>query len=219
MLPFDWFGHRSQNRPDTPQSRPTASDRSGASAEELRHLVHEEMAHKAIPSVAFTDPVVFLECLRGEDGPARLQHLWKGICDVFDPEGLVELPGIEQFQVSPFQEGSFIGVILGFPQPARPPQAHFASFYARVHEVRTLAERAARPEQIESWYVTLERAGENGTADTKLGGWTSDGRHLDHGPGPQPNLALFLKAIETRMRSEVVAKPADPVPRATSQSA
>jgi hypothetical protein len=158
------------------------------------------MTHQAIPAVAFADPALFLECLRGNDASQRLQHLWKGICDVFDPDGLVELPGADQFSAIPFHEENYLGVILGFPEPMRAPEAHFAAFYARAHEIRSPEERAARPETIESWYLTLEVADEPAGAETRLASWTAEGRHVSHGPGPRPDLASFLKALQARLR-------------------
>ena len=135
-------------------------------------------AHRSLPGEFFNDPDAFMGRLRGDEGPAVIESLWRN-----DEDEGGESPALV---VHDTPDAGSVAVVQ-MPVPEAAGEAHFVALILR--DGNTGTHRWAR-------CFTLERAIDllEGNEMTMLCEWDAGGRHINHGEGPEPGQEPFLKA-------------------------
>jgi hypothetical protein len=141
---------------------------------------HYLFAHRELPSAAFRFGADFVAGI-GE-GRIGLAKAWELIGESFPEEE--RLPA-DELAIELHTLGTHDVVLVSLPPPAGQAEAHFVAIAA--------ADRLR--------YFTLEAAESplDGRRYTVLGEWTEDHTHVNFGPGPEPDKALFLTAVGDKL--------------------
>jgi hypothetical protein len=157
---------------------------------------HYTLAHLALRSVAFEQPLMFLGVLASPKARAFLADMLVDVsehCKDREPRGDF---GVDDIGIHTLRVGSYPCAVLEMPRPRAMIEAHFVA--------AVLLEDPATPigegERIPLRYFTLEKgASFDGRPRTVLCEWTANGTHANLGDGPPAELAAFVKAIQGLM--------------------
>lgn len=141
-----------------------------------------QLAHRELPEVFFARPRELVELLAGARASEALASVWEDLGGRADP-----CPEAEALDVA---DGLRM-VIVHIPAALAPGEAPLVALV--VPEDGSSAETAG--------YYTLEHAMDLGDGPTTLlCEWDRNGRHLNHGPGPDPRPGSFADAVLARFR-------------------
>jgi hypothetical protein len=139
---------------------------------------HYLFAHRVLPSTALRFGADLVSA--GRDGQLALDSAWDRVGQDLPEDERLPSAGLA---VSHHHIDEHDVLLVTFPPPVGPPEAHFAAIAL-----------STRDGQVR--YITLERGliPLNDTQYTVLGEWTDDA-HLNLGSGPQPQPDAFLSAL------------------------
>ena len=136
-------------------------------------------AHQALPEVFFSDPALMIKTLR-DNGVSFLRYIWQKMEQYAEEteEGVSEQLSLELSKL-----GDADLALVTLPLPQKRTEAYF---------IAMLVGSGSQPPR----YLTLEYGlDSNELPYTVLGEWTAENIHHNHGAGPQPDAAGFIKAV------------------------
>jgi len=148
--------------------------------EKRRH--HYLYAHRVLPQLAFQDPAGFCARLSNPAaGQASLEALWAAVGA--DVQTALPGDGLQLTQHVLPRSGRTV-FLVELPPPQIMPEAYYL---------------AVLPGPDVLGILTLEYSEdfESGEPCTVLGGWTSDGTHLNMGKGAEPTREAFLEQLDS----------------------
>lgn len=168
---------------------------------------HYAFAHKALLDVSvhlmgdifsfFTDcPTAVLN--------SRLEALLEAT-DMLIEDGSVRHYTPSDFKITKHSFGNTPCIIVEMPPPEEPTEAYFVAIVSKVEEADLMHWEEPPHAKLGSgrqkeWtfnYYTLERySGYVKGRKSMFGEWDSNGRHLNHGGGPDPTLEAFLPFLQ-----------------------
>jgi hypothetical protein len=143
------------------------------------------LAHQFLPRVIFDDTGAKALDLLGNPELARpfINYLVDNVAQSCGfPEGAWKHLAAE-IRLHRCDFGAVDGIVLEMPLPEVPPDCYF------VAVIPVAADRAR--------YFTLERTFFPGP--TMLCEWTADRAHANFGPGPEPDIDLFVAAVTAKL--------------------
>lgn len=149
---------------------------------------HYFYAHRVLPTLFFQNPQQFLSILTN-DGLAFLRFFWDRTFENESADDIVPPDGMN-YETRALEDGTII-TIIELPEPDRVAEAYFvAPVFREVAEQPLMR------------YFTLELGASalDNRKRTVLCEWTSDGKHLNFGDGPEPKSKAFLDAILARLQ-------------------
>lgn len=147
-------------------------------ADPRRH--HYLFAHRALPSLVFTQPTRFVQTLR-ENGDTFLMSVWDRVGADLKRKERVDPAGLS-FELTESDLGTL--ALIELPPARGDAEAHF---------VAVVIDAAEEPPQ----YFTLERATSPITHEVYnvLGAWKKDRGHFNLGEGPPTDRQAFRDAV------------------------
>lgn len=143
-------------------------------------------AHRLLPARFFLNPSQLLGRLEGDAATALLGSLWEEAGGAPDGAPTVELGELAAGQMA-------IVRVVGASEN-NPGEAALVALVCRT---------GASGEAVGE-YFTLEHSMDLGDGPaTMLCERSPDGRHLNHGLGPEPEVASFTEAVESRIRARL----------------
>jgi hypothetical protein len=177
---FDIFRRKPQEPPHS----------SAADLDEPR-CHHYALAHYALRSAAFGDPLAYLGILASPDAREFLAQMLRSVsehCENEEPEFAAE-----DIAVHPVRVGRYPCAVVELPRPRAVAEAYFTAAVL----LADLQDRTPESAPLELRYFTLEKGVVlAGPSRTVLCEWTSEGSHANYGDGPMPQLKAFVKAVE-----------------------
>ncbi len=155
-------------------------------------LQHYMMAHVALRSLAFENPLAYLGILGSPDANMFFAQLMESVSEQCPDE---PDPGYrpDEISVHCLRVHSFPCAIVQMPSPKATTEAFFTAAVLMHDPSHDIPE----PTQMKLRYLTLEKGFHaDGTSRTVLCEWTSEGSHLNFGDGPPPELKLFINELE-----------------------
>ncbi|HWA76690.1 MAG TPA: hypothetical protein VG937_30365 [Polyangiaceae bacterium] len=154
---------------------------------------HYQFAHAALRSVAFAHPLRLMALLASPGAKEAFESLLEQVNETCKDCGEPADFNAEQLQIHHRRAAGHPCAVVVMPPPRATGEAHYAAPVLLMH---------GTPENVELRYFTLEysTAYEAGPS-TVLGEWQADGTHVNHGPGPAPDVEAFLEAIAGRLRA------------------
>jgi len=139
---------------------------------------HYLFAHRALPGTALRHGADLVAAVR--DGRLALDGFWDQVGQTLPEDERLPSAGLA---VSDHHIDDSDVLLVTFPAPVGPPEAHFAAIALSTHDGRVR-------------YITLERGliPADGTRYTVLCEWT-DEHHVNLGAGPEPEPDAFLSAL------------------------
>ena len=144
---------------------------------------HYMFAHRTLPSAAFRSGPDLV--VAGREGRLTLDRVWDNLGQTLPETERLPADGL---RVDHHRLAAHDVLVVTLPRPEGPAEAHLAAI--------AVADDAERVR-----YFTLEEARSpiDGARYTVLAEWTSDGRHVNYGPGPDPEPAAFTAAISAHL--------------------
>jgi hypothetical protein len=152
---------------------------------------HYALAHYALRSAAFGDPLAYLGILASPDARGFLAHMLRSVSEHCKNEE----PGFaaEDIAVHPVRVGRYPCAVVELPRPRAAAEAYFTAAVL----LADLQDRTPESAPLELRYFTLEKGITlAGPPRTVLCEWTSEGSHANYGDGPMPQLEAFVRAVE-----------------------
>jgi len=181
---FDFFGRKPDTRHDP---GPVEED-----LDEPR-CHHYMLAHYALRGAAFDDPLACLGILASPDAQRFLSHLLQSVsehCKEREPRPDFSA---ERLAVHKVRVGRYPCAVVEMPRPRATTEAFFVAAVLLADPKGGMSES----EEIELRYFILERGFVlGGPPRTVLCEWTSEGKHVNYGNGPEARLELFVRAVE-----------------------
>jgi hypothetical protein len=139
---------------------------------------HYLFAHRALPGTVLRHGADLVAAVR--DGRLALDGFWDQVGQTLPEDERLPSAGLA---VSDHHIDDSDVLLVTFPVPVGPPEAHFAAIALSTHDGRVR-------------YITLERGliPADGTRYTVLCEWTGE-HHVNLGAGPEPEPDAFLSAL------------------------
>jgi hypothetical protein len=154
---------------------------------------HYTLAHYALRSVAFEQPVRFLGILASPDAQRFLTDLLRSVsehCKEREPRPDFRIQDVTVHKV---RVGRYPCVVLELPRPRATTEAFFVAAVLLADLDQGLPDSHAAVLR----YFTLEKGFVlGGPPRTVLCEWTAEGSHLNYGDGPAPQLQAFTGGLE-----------------------
>lgn len=144
---------------------------------------HYAFAHRILRAVVETQPDVAFRALTGDRAAMMLGDLWKMAAKDLPPEQTLPEDGLRR-ELHRTSRGETVVVVI-CPEPQAITETHLIAITATPGGLR---------------YFTLEASVDftSGEAITVLCEW-NEGRHMNFGPGPSPEVPALLDAIEPKL--------------------
>ena len=185
----------SSNDDDTTRSNQTGGDLPDARCH------HYNMAHYALPVVAFEDPLFFMSVIASKQSKKFLSNLLDMVSRACKETEPVCDFTVDDFAVYPTRIGSYPCAIIEMPPSRAVPEAFFAAVILLTAPDDNLHSDAG---DIKLRYITLEKGATlNGSLCTVLCEWTSDRTHRNYGDGPEAKLDAFAAAVKDLLERQV----------------
>lgn len=153
---------------------------------------HYTLAHYALRSVAFDDPLAYLGILVSPDARSFLAHLLRSVSEHCKEQEPQPDFGIEDITVHPVRVGRYPCAVIELPRPRAITEAYFTAAVLLADPADGLP--VSTPMELR--YFTLEKGFVlAGPPRTVLCEWTSEGTHVNYGDGPVPQLEAFVRAV------------------------
>jgi hypothetical protein len=158
---------------------------------------HYTMAHVALRSVAFAQPLGFFGILASEEAENFLGELLESVTEECQERERRPDFKAADLQVHTGRVGNYPCVVIEMPEPRGTTEAFFVGAVLLVE----LAEDEEPPENPELRYFTLEKGMqmEEMQPRTVFCEWTAEGSHLNFGDGPPATVKDFTAAIEEHL--------------------
>jgi|EndMetStandDraft_2_1072991.scaffolds.fasta_scaffold147859_2 hypothetical protein len=152
---------------------------------------HYVMAHYALRSVAFDDPLFYIGVMASPESGRLLSSLLETISKG-RPDGEPPLRA-DDLTIHPIRVGNLACAVVEFPEPRGITEA----FFTAAVLLTELKDEVPATEELALRYFTLERGeGLDGRERTVFCEWSAEGSHTNYGDGPPPNLRDFAQAVE-----------------------
>ena len=162
---------------------------------ELARMHHYVFAHEALPEAFWEGPARVATTLLSPDGTRFLKALWAEVGAACEEKGRRPLPheGL-RVEIQP-RDGRVMAVVT-LPLALNVTEASHVALVLSPPRRRWLVLKT--PPGAD--YFTLEVGScSDGSPRTVLGAWTSDGRHLNLGDGPEATPEAFADAIAAHL--------------------
>lgn len=155
---------------------------------------HYTMAHVALRSVAFAQPLGFFGILASEESEKFLGELLESVTEECQEREPRPNFSASDLHVRTGRVWNYPCVVIEMPEPRATAEAFFVGAVLFVE----MAEDADPPENPELRYFTLEKGMniEESQPRTVFCEWTAEGSHLNFGDGPPATVKDFTSAIE-----------------------
>ena len=153
---------------------------------------HYTMAHRALRSVAFSQPLMFFGGLASPDAHKLLEELIVGVTQ--HCAGREARPDftVDEITIHPMRAGGRICVVIEMPPPRAMTEVYFVAAVLMAEPTSI----APTDENLPVRYFTLEFSEGKRTV---LCEWTSAGAHMNYGDGPTAEVPAFVAAVETML--------------------
>jgi len=162
---------------------------------------HYTLAHHALRTVAFRQPLGFLSVLVSPNAQRFLKDLMRSVSENCREEEAEPGFAVEDLTIHTVRVGRYPCAVIEMP----PPKSTTEAFFVAAVLLADVDQEMPDPEKVAMRYFTLEqgsvlglppRTALEGPPRTVLGEWTADGAHCNYGDGPAPRLESFIKAVE-----------------------
>jgi hypothetical protein len=156
---------------------------------------HYALAHVALRSAAFCDPLGYLSVLASPKARRFPARLLRSVSDSEHCRQEEPQPDftIEDIAVHLVRAGRYPCAVIELPRPKATTEAYFTAAVLLAVPEDGMPETAP----LELRYFTLEKGFVlAGPPRTVLCEWTFDGTHLTFGDGPATQLEAFVRAVE-----------------------
>lgn len=160
---------------------------------DARH--HYILGHIALREICADDPVSFFCLMNAPERDEFLDGVWRQIRDNCDVDGKAPFDITDvDFKYCTVQD--YPTVLITMPEPEGMTEAYFVAMILKID-----IDADEFPENPEFQYFTLEKGSEmDGTDRTVMCEWTADGKHMNYGDGPPPDIDFFVEEVIGRIR-------------------
>jgi hypothetical protein len=144
---------------------------------------HYQLAHVALRSVAFQDPLGFLSLMASEKAREVLASLLEQVSEHCSGDVAFDANDVAIHRVRLLGSPC---LVVEMPVATVPPEAHFVGVWLAIND---------GPETAQIRYFTLEAAADSYATRTVLGEWDEEGKHVNYGVGPEPSLEGFVQSL------------------------
>ena len=204
---FGWLRRLFRREPEIPADILRQLERDGP------RRLHYAIAHKILPSLAFTNPGKFL-AIMGET--PNVHKLWNDVCQDLPPEDRLPADGLSAERR---EHNNYHFVLITFPTPRGTTEAYFTAFVvgpvdrdALQKEVDAsgrdfIAASMEAFQKLPNYYFTLENGihAADGSPRTVFCGWTKDETHYNMGDGPAAELSAFYLFLCEHLKKKKAA--------------
>ncbi|OWK41613.1 hypothetical protein [Fimbriiglobus ruber] len=174
-----------------PQKSSTGDPGGGDLPEARCH--HYTLAHYALRQMAFAEPLTFLGTLASPGAHGFLARMIGNVSEFCTEREPRSDFGAEDLTVHKVRVGRYPGAVIEMPRPRAAAEA----FFVAAVLMADLERGRPDPQDLTLRYLTLEKGFVfGGPPRTVLCEWTADGKHLNYGDGPPPELQAFVGAVE-----------------------
>lgn len=154
---------------------------------------HYQFAHAALRSVAFAQPLKLMALLASPQATEAFATLLEQVAITCKDCGEAADFSAEDIRVHPRRAAGHPCAVVVMPEAKATAEAHYAAPVLLMGDT---------PENVELRYFVLEYStAYEPNPSTVLAEWRGDGTHVNHGPGPAPNVELFLEAVAAQLRA------------------
>lgn len=155
---------------------------------------HYQFAHAALRSVAFAHPLQFMALLASPEAATEaFTTLLEQVAINCKDCGEAADFSAADIRVHTRRAAGHPCAVVVLPAPKATAEAHY------VAPVLLMSDQ---PENAALRYFVLEYStADEANPSTVLAEWRVDGTHVNHGPGPAPNVELFLEAVAGHLRA------------------
>lgn len=153
---------------------------------------HYVLAHIALRSLAFDEPLAFLGMLASPDASRFLANVVRSVTEQCrEREPRPDLAA-DDLTVHKVRVGRYPCVAIEFPAPRAITEVYFVAAVLLADPDEDLPD----PKNVALRYFTLEKGTQiDGTSRTVFCEWTAEGTHHNFGSGPAPQLGAFTAGV------------------------
>lgn len=153
---------------------------------------HYSFAHVVLRKAAFANPAQCVTEAASTNGKQYLTQLWKDVVATCEKNHQPVDMTLDDILIHKLRIGTFPCTLLEMPSPEFCEEAFFIAMILTVDLTNQSPNLSANSIR----YLTLENGEPHEEqVHTVLGEWSQDGNHIDHGPGPYPDLGEFVTRI------------------------
>lgn len=157
---------------------------------------HYTMAHVALRSVAFDQPMVYLGVLASEHAADFLQEVYHSVLEHCGEEAGPPAFAAADLKVHTGRALQYPCAVVEMPAPLNVTEAYFAAAVL----LADLSPGAPDATANDLRFFTMEKGYSIAGGDrTVFCEWTADGQHLNFGDGPPATVQDFVRAIQERL--------------------
>ncbi len=156
---------------------------------------HYYFAHRAVRQACAADPVLFFKCMGSDFQKSWTEMTWNTMEELMEQK--CEDLFSEDVDVETFRIGDCPTILFIMPEPIAVPEVFFVAVV-----LDHFPEEGENPEEVDFRYFTLEFGYEPlmGGQHAVFCEWDGE-THLNFGPGPQPEIPLFIEAVREKIKT------------------